>query len=218
MSIQISPLVVTYATSDEYAEYAKVLARSVRLFRIECEIDLISPEELRVDQYPLEKLPYGEDPKKLRFWKASVLYKPTFMRMKLAANPDRDIIWIDADARLLDYPRLLMAEKPDFDISFYHMDVLGNEPFGGTVFYRNSTAVRSLVEQWEAEVKKNPKALDELSLSKVVRERSDIVFKPLPPEYCWVERWMRQKHRGTTPIIEQHAVSRPQLGVLRKPN
>lgn len=211
------PLIVSYSTTDEYAECAKVLGRSIRLHRLDYEIDRIPIEELRVEETPLEKVPYGEDPKKLRFWKASVLYKPKFIRKKLEAHPDRDIIWIDADAKLLDFPKFLMAEKPEFDISFYHMDTLGNEPFGGTVFYRNRPSVYSLVNQWEAEVKKNPKDLDEQSLSKVVRDRKDIVFQILPPEYCWVERWMRQKHPGTTPVIEQHAISRPLENVIRRP-
>jgi hypothetical protein len=211
------PLIVSYFTTDEYAEHAKMLGRSTRIHRLDYEIDQISPEELHVDSVPLEKVPHGEDPKKLQFWKASVLYKPLFIKKKLEAHPDRDIVWIDADAKLLDFPKFLMVEKPDFDISYYHMDVLGNEPFGGTVFYRNTQAVRSLVDQWEVEVKKNPKALDEHSLSKVVRERKDIVFQILPPEYCWVERWMRQKHRAAVPIIEQHAISRPLEIVVRRP-
>lgn len=211
------PLIVSYVTSDEYAEHAKMLARSIRLHRLDYEIDRIKPEELRVEETPLEKVPYGEDPKKLQFWKASVLYKPKFMRKKLEAHPDRDIIWIDADAKLLDFPKFLMVEKPEFDVSYYHMDTLGNEPFGGTVFYRNRASVHALVNQWEAEVKKNPKSLDEHSLAKVVRERKDVIFQILPPEYCWVERWMRQKHPGTTPIIEQYAVSRPLEIVVRRP-
>ena len=210
------PLIVSYYTNDEYGEYAKALSRSIRLHRLDYEIDRIASEELHVESYPLEKIP-GEDPIKYRFWKTSVLYKPQFIRKKLEANPGRDIIWIDADAKLLDFPKFLMEERPDFDVSYYHMDVLGNEPFGGTVFYRNTQAVRSLIDQWEAEVKKNPKALDEQSLAKVVRERKDLVFQILPPEYCWVERWMRQKHRGTTPIIEQHAISRPLLNPVRRP-
>lgn len=211
------PLIVSYATTDEYAEYGKLLARSIRLHRLDYEIDRISTAELNVEGVPLEKLPYGEDPKKLQFWKASVLYKPKFIRKKLEANPDRDIIWIDADAKLLDFPKFLMVEKPEFDISYYHSDVQGDEAFGGTVFYRNRASVYSLIDQWEAETKKNQKALDEQSLAKVVRERKDLVFQTLPPEYCWVERWMRQKHPGTTPIIEQHAVSRPLLNPVRRP-
>lgn len=211
------PLIVSYATTDEYAEYGKLLARSIRLHRLDYEIDRIPTAELNVESVPLEKLPYGEDPKKLQFWKASVLYKPKFIRKKLEAHPDRDIVWIDADAKLLDFPKFLMVENPEFDISYYHTDVLGNEAFGGTVFYRNRASVYSLIDQWEAETKKNPKALDEQSLAKVVRERKDLVFQVLPPEYCWVERWMRQMHRGTTPIIEQHAVSRPLLNPVRRP-
>jgi hypothetical protein len=214
------PLIVSYFTNEEYGAHAKVLGGSVRLLRLDYEIDMIDPKELvnekvSTEKTALEKIP-GAEPIK-RAWKEAVLYKPEFIKKKLRDHPDRDIIWIDADAKLLTYPEFLMVEKPDFDISYHHMDVLGEFTFGGTVFYRNCPAVVSLVDQWADEVKRNPKALDEQSLATVVKAREDIVFKTLPPEYCWVERWMRTNHRSATPVIEQYAVSRPLLNPIRMP-
>jgi hypothetical protein len=211
------PLIVSYFTNEEYGAYATILGGSARLLRLDYEIDQIDPKELEIEKVAIEKVPGFEDPGKLRAWKAAVLYKPEFIRRKLRLHPGRDIIWVDADAKILTYPEFLMAENPDFDISYFHMDVLRDITFGGTVFYRNCPAVVSLVDEWAAEVKRNPKALDERSLATVVKARKDIVFKSLPPELCWVERWMRANYRSATPVIEQYAVSRPLVNPIRMP-
>jgi hypothetical protein len=190
------PLIVSYYTNETYAEKAMDLIRSVRLLRLDYEIEKVNG---------------------IGTWEAAVLYKPEFIRKKLKEHHGRDIVWIDADAKVLTYPAFLMVEKPMFDISYYHMDVLREVIFGGTVFYRNCNAVASLVDEWEAETKKNPKTLDENSLAKVLKARKDIIFKTLPPEYCWVERWMRPRHLAVVPVIEQYAISRPNLVPIRMP-
>jgi hypothetical protein len=182
------PLIVSFYTNDTYEGYAFHLEDSIRCLRLDYEIEKISG---------------------IYTWRDAVLSKPSFIKKMLLAHPDQDIVWIDADAKILSYPDLLMKESPEFDIAYYCPGDRPSDPFGGTVFYRNSTTVHRLVDDWIDECRQNPDLLDERSLHKLVTSRSDVVFKTLPPTYCWVERWMRKKYPFEVPVIEQYAASRP---------
>jgi hypothetical protein len=195
MRRRLRPLIVSYFTNETYEAAANKLASSVQLLRLDHEIEHVPG---------------------LGTWKEAVLHKPLFIKKKLLAHPDRDIVWVDADAIVLSYPEFLMVENPDFDLSYY-MDPWGKDVFGGTVFYRNTPAVHSLVDEWAEECKNDPLLLDERSLDRAVRRRKDIVLKALPVEYCWVERWFRKTFPSATPIIEQYAISRPAVNPVRLP-
>lgn len=189
------PIIVSYFTNEVYEAAASKLASSIRLLRLDYEIEQVNG---------------------FATWKDAVLHKPTFMKKKLLAHPDRDVIWVDADALVLSYPEFLMVEEPDFDISYY-ADQWGKDVFGGTVFYRNAPVVHAFVDEWAEECKKEPALLDERSLDRAIKRCKDIVFKVLPPEYCWVERWFRRIYPSVTPVIEQYAISRPAVSPVRLP-
>lgn len=183
---RIRPLIVSYWTNDDYERSAKALEASIRLLRLP---HIFS----KVD---------GIDT-----WEKAVLYKPRYILQALSDHPDRDIIWIDADASVKIYPKLLMDDF-DADVALFHRLPDMGEVYGGTMFFKNNDKVHSLVQEWIAVCEGFPYLLDERSLAHAIKGRKDIVFKTLPAGYCWVDRWMRKYFPAEEVVIEQYAVSR----------
>ena len=77
-------------------------------------------------------------------WVWNCAHKPKFIRQMMHEYPDYDILYVDADAVIQQEPVLF----DDFqgDIGVHYKD--GIELLSGTIFFKNTGEVQTLVEQW----------------------------------------------------------------------
>ncbi len=161
---------------------------------------LITTLNLNKILYYIEKIP------NLGSWWKNTGYKPTFLKKMLRDFRGMNIIYVDVDARFLDYPKLF--DELDCDIAVHEFDRTnwprvksGTEVLSGTIFLRNNETVFNLVEKWEERCKKNPRVWDQKSLEKVL----DGNFYRLPGEYCKIHGLMNEI---VHPIIIHYQASR----------
>jgi len=157
-----------YTRNTLYEEKAKTLVASLNKFKI--------PYDVRA----IENL--GD-------WYKNTGYKPTFLKQMLEKHPDKSVVYVDCDAEFLRYPKLfdnwstltyIDVGVYVFDRSCYRKSAHGFEVLSGTIFLKNNTKVKEIVERWEQECKEHPRVWDQRSLEKVLNGH----FHPLPGEYC----------------------------------
>jgi len=179
------PLIVSFYT-DAYAPLAKQLEGCARRWGLDCDIRHIQSR--------------GS-------WQQNTQYKAQFILEMMQGHPDRDILWLDADAAILAYPVLF----DDFagDVGVHYKD--GVELLSGTLFLRNKAAVRGLVLAWIVENKNNPAKWDQANLQKVIEDSGDddeVLVVGIPPEYtCIFDRLEMGE-----PVIEHLQASRQLKG------
>ena len=143
----------------------------------------------------------------LKSWRKNTCYKPSFLAGILKSFPTIDIVWVDCDAEFKSYP--ILFDTIDCDIAVHKFErnlylrssKQPPEVLSGTVYLRNNTKVRDIVDAWVKECEINPNVWDQKSLEKVLHGE----YYQLPPEYCTIERTM---HRIKNPIILHHQASR----------
>jgi len=139
-------------------------------------------------------------------WHLNTSYKPTFLKQMLRKFPDKDIVYVDVDAKFFAYPILFESLQCNiavhlFDRRLHRTKATGFEVLSGTVFLKNNEEVRGLVDKWEALCIAKPYVWDQKSLEKVLGED----FYNLPPEYCIIFDVM--KHIKD-PVIVHYQASR----------
>ena len=140
-------------------------------------------------------------------WYANTGYKPTFLKEMLKKFPEHNIIYVDCDAEFLKFPDLFYFFEGDIGVYLldrekcYGKTQHGFEILSGTIFLRNNTKVKEIVEKWEQECKSHPHVWDQKSLQKVLGDN----YKKLPGEYCKI--W-DQMECITDPITIHYQASR----------
>ena len=155
----------------------------------------------------LNKILYYLEPiDNLGSWLKNTGYKPTFLKRMLKEFRGLDVIYVDVDARFLQYPTLF--DELDCDIAVHEFDRSnwprirgGKEVLSGTIFLRNNEKVFNLVDRWEQQCKKNPSTWDQKSLEKVLAGD----FYRLPGEYCKI---LGLQKEIKDPVIVHYQVSR----------
>lgn len=149
---------------------------------------------------------YIEPIPNLGSWHKNTNYKPTFLKKMLIDFRGLDIIYVDVDARFLEYPSLF--DELDCDIAVHEFDrsnwprvKSGKEVLSGTIFLRNNKRVFNLVERWEEQCRRNPGTWDQKSLEKILAGN----FYRLPGEYCKIFGLM---NKITEPVIVHYQCSR----------
>ncbi len=95
-------------------------------------------------------------------WKHNTNLKP-FVIEEALNNHDESIVVLDADSRLLEYPKLFDMIPIEYDCAFFYLnwdEWYGNgsktkELCSGTLFFRNREICMDLVREWQKECKKN---------------------------------------------------------------
>ncbi len=181
-------IIVSYYTLNTfYEDLAECLIKSLKKYKI---------------------LHYVEGVPNLGDWHKNTNYKPSFLLRMLEKFPDKNVIWVDCDAELLQYPILFDSLNCDiaaheFDRRLYQTrrkDWL-KELLSGTLFLRNNKQVRDLVEKWRLECEKSPQIWDQKSLEKVLNGD----YYRLPAAYCQIHKVMRTVK---SPIIVHYQASR----------
>lgn len=115
-----------------------------------------------------------------------------------------NILYVDADARIRQYPKLF--DDFDGDIGVHYRR--GRELLSGTIFLRNNERVRMLVNFWQGEQMLRPETWDQKTLDYVIQARAEnlgVKVVDLPPSYTQIFDSMA--HHGA-PVIEHMQASR----------
>jgi hypothetical protein len=135
-------------------------------------------------------------------WIHHVNYKPVFI-LKCLEMFEENIVWLDADAVVQQYPALF--DDIDADIAVHYKD--GKELLSGTVFIANNDGGRKIVQEWvelRDRLKNDPHAVDQQMLQTVLSTGKHLVRK-LPAPYTLIFDLM--SHLGP-PVIEHFQASR----------
>lgn len=186
-------IVVSYFTNGEYAGKAERLRASLDRLGI---------------RHDIHKMPDQGS------WQKNTFMKPTFIRQKLYQH-GVPVVWVDADAVVLRPLDIFLA--PLFRIAVYRYSpvniFIGSEwhnrgqLWNGTAYFADTEYSRGILISWACENDSHPERLDQKNLATVLaREEDTTDLACLPPEYCWVEEWMRRFNKNAEPVIVHEAV------------
>lgn len=141
-------------------------------------------------------------------WIKNCAYKPTFLLEMLDKFPTRPVIWIDADAIVLQPPDSLLGPV-DFDVSlrFFNNSRSQTETISSFVYFANNDRVRALLRAWERLGVERPGATDQETLAEALKLVPGLKVSALPPIYNKIfdERgWPRSDE----PFVVQNQASR----------
>ena len=142
--------------------------------------------------------------KSLGRWEDNVNHKPTFLKamLKHYGKTKRDIVWTDCDAMFQSYPVLFDCTGWDFAVPIWRRNRSREEILSGTIYLRNCSHTRAILDAWEKECMENPDVWDQRSLAKVLTKYE---FSEMPLEYCKIFDKMSEIEE---PVIVHHQASR----------
>ena len=179
------PLFITYWTDDYYRHQVTRLRASCTALGVDLEAFEISDR--------------GS-------WVLNCAAKPEVVLAALDATPDRDIVFVDADAELVASPDLFRTL--DADVAAHMRG--GTELLSGTVYFRNCDRTRRLVRRWIELGKEQADQWDQRTLHQAVQEaiRSGLLFRSLPAAYTFIFDSMARDHPDVEPVVLHHQASR----------
>ena len=180
------PLVVAYCTPGPYRVEADRLIKSLNQLDIAHSVCVISPFDS---------------------WLDAVAWKPIFLREERERSPDRDLLFVDADAVFHVEPWSLLPSDP-CDIGVHIID---REINSGTIFLpAKGKMTEWILDTW---IERNKTAMDVVQPQRVLRDilAEDpyaIVTANLPPELCWIIDVSEKIFGKLDPVIEHLQASR----------
>lgn len=134
-------------------------------------------------------------------WISTCMQMPHFMFERLCSSKE-DIVFLDADARIRQYPELF--DTIEEDIAFHTKD--GVEPLCGTMYFKNNERVYKFFDRWlEVQKEMYPNHLAaQVAMARVAEEGIVSIYN-LPPSYTQIFDSMA--HHGA-PVIEHMQASR----------
>lgn len=146
-------------------------------------------------------------------WERNTHYKAEFILESLNTL-NQDLLYVDVDAVFREYPKLL--ETLDCDIAYRteNFKWRKNEALSGTIFIKNTTASRNLLERWIELNKKNPahrykpETWEQANMQRAVEQTPGIKYYNLPPEYTFIFDHTKNMYPGLSPVIEHFQASR----------
>lgn len=181
-------VVISYFTSKTpYQEEAKKLEGSLKKFNI--------PH--RIMEMP-----------NLRDWQKNTHQKAVFIRkcMDIFYNTEF-LVWVDADAIFHKYPVLFDQLDCELAVHFRNWKHGRDELLSGTMFIKNCSAMKDIVNEWIQVNRKNKGTWEQRNLQRVIK-RVDHLMKivKLPVEYCCI--FDDEKREKIDPVIEHFQASR----------
>lgn len=141
-------------------------------------------------------------------WQVATRYKPELIRETMAVT-SRPLIWIDADARVVQYPTLL-DELPADTLA---MHTIHGQAAAGLVYFGNTPSIKRLVDNWivQAILRPTSEHGDQDCLADALAAWG--AYHELPPEYCWIDDGnggdiSETLHGKREPVIVQRQASR----------
>lgn len=186
--IRPTPLFVSFYTPD-YARAAGRLMESLRKFKLEHEV-----------------VPTDDTGR----WVLNCGKKPQFIWNMISANPNRPIVWLDADCEIKRTPRILLNRRLE-DIAvcrYVWRKARKPELFSGTVYFNCTPAARKVVDRWIEFQDGKPETWDQAVLREAIEAVPEVQLYSLPVGYCFIFDFHRQEHPGAKPVIEHYQRSR----------
>lgn len=179
------PLFISFHTPEpRYVKASARMEESLNLFNL---------------PYDIRTLP------SLECWNLNCCIKPKFILSMLEAYPEQDrMIWIDADAQVLQYPehfKHIEADMAAVMVDNHH------GLFASIIFVRNNQQVRDLIKRWIKLTEKDPYKYtgDQIHLHNLISyDNKAVIFEELPKEYSYCTGIMSI---DIAPIILQHQAS-----------
>ena len=154
-------------------------------------------------------------------WVKNAAIKPEFLLDMMDIHPDKNIVYIDADARIKRYPELFDTMNADVGVHWRKRGGGRQELLSGTIFL--SPAAKPLVRAWAEAQQLVPEKWDQHVLEEVLKRwPHPLKVVDLPPTYCQIFDSMKDSGQ---PVIEHLQASRRfkklvekgQNGLLRMP-
>ena len=138
-------------------------------------------------------------------WFKNAIQKPIIIQQALA-DCDTNLIWIDADATINEFPSLLFNIPEEFDIGLNWLDwhshygrpndIGKQEMLDGTVYWKNSDKMKLFVEEWKQR-STNERKDHQRTLARMIEEKKDINVFKLPRTYSYIYC----KPNGQSPLV-----------------
>lgn len=173
-------LIVSYFTKKTgYEQEIKNLEASLKLHELDYHIEGIDD---------------------LGSWQQNTHYKAPFILNMLYRFPEKNIVFLDADALVREKP--VLFETIEADVAAHMRE--GFELLSGTLFFRNCLPAREVVIMWILENERRPASWDQQNLQRAIQGHGPS-FLNLPAGYCQIFDLMG--HHGS-PVIEHFQASR----------
>ncbi len=151
-------------------------------------------------------------------WNKNTSFKADFV-LKMLEKWKQDIIWIDADATIEQYPELLYNIPLKYDAGIFYLDWYlhwKNQPnqtkrelISATMMFRYNPKVLEMVKEWIKQCKLNPDIWEQKVLQNILEKDNTLNIYKLPPEYCSIILDnKRLPNYITSPVIIQWQASR----------
>ena len=182
-----SPVVVAYYTmATGYEQEAEFLRQSLKPWGLSRDIVAVP---------------------NLKSWQKNTQYKARFILDMLRKHAPRPILYVDADAQIVQYPRFVRGLEASADLAVHWRDrgEGRRELLSGTIWLSQERASYNLMERWIAENAANPDTWDQRTLESILRSgdwKGRVV--DLPPEYCAIF----DQAMCEVPVIEHYQASR----------
>ena len=141
-------------------------------------------------------------------WDKNTHYKPTFIRKCLDMFPEKDIVYVDADATFEHYPELF--DVLECDIAYWvntYPNKSRHQLATGTLFFANNDATRRICDGWIKEcADEDYEILEQDKLKKALRFLDNILSFVLPVEYCAI--FDHPTIKNVVPVIKHYQASR----------
>jgi len=134
-------------------------------------------------------------------WEYICQLKPVFILKVMDLYPDKNIVWIDADAIILKPPELFTHIDQPISVHYFDNHELGT----GTVYLKNNKKAKTILGEWIDEQKKDKTIWDQKALQKVMRNHQTDVY-PLPKEYIAI--FDKKGYAELDMVIVQNQASR----------
>ena len=125
-------------------------------------------------------------------WLKNVAMKPLVILRAMEKYPASNIISLDADSEVLQYPTLFNNIPEQYDIALHILDWDSwygytnhvKEILSGTVWIKNNDKMKNVVKLWYDKSIEN--CVWEQKILEAVLEEQKINIYPLPLEYCYI--------------------------------
>lgn len=149
------------------------------------------------------------------YWEANTRLKPHFVLECLQRFPNKDMLYLDADAVVKQPINYFCGITSD--VAFYKtkgMPGMSHDYLASTMFFKNTAATHALVEQWIAEqLDGKTTQVDQDSLDQaMLKFENKLSIEPLPAGYIKI---FDKNYEGEV-YIEQYQASRGQTKLRRK--
>lgn len=176
----IHPLYCSFYAGEGYAKEAAGLVETLTAWRLPYVVE--------------ERADAGS-------WEKNCGGKAAFLLDVRRRHPNRPLVWLDADARVREYPSLF--DYLTADIGAHWMNHI--ELLSGTLFIGTSSNADKLLKVWRDGCEASPSEWDQRVLQRIITDwQGPLSIADIPASYCAIF----DANMATQPVIEHMQASR----------